>query len=68
MWNKVVELVLPQKEKEWVYQELDNNLSDKEKTSPMVCKPIGDYYYHAVNIGHNRYPLLTENHHNSWIT
>lgn len=58
MWNKVIELDIPQKEKEWVYQELDNNLAAEEKISPIVCKPIGDYYYHAVNKGHNQYKIF----------
>ena len=58
MWNKVIELDIPQKEKEWVYQELDNNLAAEEKISPIVCKPIGNYYYHAVNKGHNQYKIF----------
>ncbi len=58
MWNKVEELDLPQKEKEWVYQELDNNLTAEEKKDYIVCKAIGDYYYRAVNKGHNQYKIF----------
>ena len=57
LWKRIEELDLPQSEKEYVYEELDNNLTTEEKESALVNKAIGDYYYYAVNKGHNQYKI-----------
>ena len=57
LWKRVEELDLPQREREHVYEELDNNLSTKEKESAIVRRSIGNYIYAAVNIGHNQYKI-----------
>ena len=57
MWNKVRELDLPQSEREHIYEELDNNLTREEKESAIVSRPIGNFRYTAVHIGHNQYKI-----------
>ncbi len=58
MWKEYDEVVLDSVEKEHVYEELDNNLSAEEKASALVRRPIGDYYYTAINKGHNQYKII----------
>ena len=57
MWSKFEEVKMSQKEKEHVYEELDNNLTSEEKENALVNKAIGDYHYYAVNKGHNQYKI-----------
>lgn len=57
LWQRVDELDLPSAEKEYVYEELDNNLSVEEKESAIVIRAIGNHYYKAVNMGHNQYKI-----------
>lgn len=57
LWKKVKELDLPAKEKEYVYSEFDNNLSNEEKQFAIVRRAIGNFYYTAVNKGHNQYKI-----------
>ncbi len=56
-WGRLKELDLPQAERERVYEAFDNNLSIEEKQSALVRIAIGDYYYSAVNRGHNLYKI-----------
>ena len=56
MWNQFKEINISQREKEHIYEELDNNLTAEEKENALVNKAIGDYYY-AVNKGHNQYKI-----------
>lgn len=61
LWNSVEEVEgLSQREKEYVYEEFDNNLTPEEKESAVVCRPIGDFWYHAVNKGHNQYKIYSK--------
>ena len=57
MWNQFKEINISQREKEHIYEELDNNLTAEEKENALVNKAIGDYYYYAVNKGHNQYKI-----------
>ena len=57
MWSKFEEVKMSQKEKEHIYEELDNNLTSEEKENALVNKAIGDYHYYAVNKGHNQYKI-----------
>lgn len=57
-WNEVEELDLPQKEREYVYEQFDEWLTDEEKQSAIVRKAIGNYYYQAVHLGHNQYKIF----------
>lgn len=45
-------------EKEHVYEELDNNLTAEEKSMCLVRKAIDDYWYRAINMGHNQYKII----------
>lgn len=58
LWEKNDEIDIPQREKEHVYEELDNNLSAWEKESSLVDRPIGNYWYTAINKGHNQYKII----------
>lgn len=59
LWYSVKEIEgISAKEKEMVYEEFDNNLTAEEKSSAIVCRPIGDYWYKAVNRGHNQYKIF----------
>lgn len=49
---------LTAKEKEHVYEELDNNLTAEEKGLCIVKRAIGDYWYTAINKGHNQYKII----------
>lgn len=57
LWKQVDELELVQREKEYVYEELDNNLTAEERESAIVRRSIGNYAYTAVNKGHNQYKI-----------
>ena len=57
LWKRIEELDLPQSEKEYVYEELDNNLTTEERESAIVSRAIGNYRYSAVNKGHNEYKI-----------
>lgn len=57
LWKQVDELKLAQQEKEYVYEELDNNLTVEERESAIVRRSIGNYIYTAVNKGHNQYKI-----------
>ena len=58
LWRKVKEYPgLSGQEKEMVYEEFDNNLTAEEKESAIVSRPIGNYWYYAVNKGHNQYKI-----------
>ena len=41
MWSKFEEVKMSQKEKEHVYEELDNNLTSEEKENALVNKARG---------------------------
>lgn len=56
-WESTTELDLPQSEKEHIYEELDNNLTAEEKENALVSRPIGDYWYKAIHLGHNQYKI-----------
>lgn len=58
LWRKNQELILPSKEKEHVYEELDNNLTIEEKEQCIVRRPVGNYWYTAINKGHNQYKII----------
>lgn len=51
---------LPGKEKEYVYELFDNNLSDKERKDPIVFCDSKYYTYTAINNGHNRYTIINK--------
>ena len=60
MWNNVKELDLPKGEKEWVYQELDNNLTAEEKELKTLTESVldklhlmNDYAFSKLNPFHN---------------
>lgn len=58
-WNALEEFPgLTGKEKERVYEELDNNLTKEEKSYAIVSKRIDDYLYTAINKGHNQYKII----------
>lgn len=60
LWRRVTELDLPTKEKEYVYEQFDEWLTPEEKQSAVVCRPIGNYYYKGVNLGHNQYKIYAK--------
>lgn len=60
LWQKNRELLLPGREKEYIYGELDNNLSTEERESCIVRRAIGNYYYTAINMGHNQYKIISK--------
>ena len=60
LWQKNKELPLPGREKEYIYEELDNNLTIEEKESCIVRRAIGNYYYTAINMGHNQYKIINK--------
>lgn len=58
LWKKVEDVPgMSQGEKEHIYEEFDNNLTLEEKGSAIVSRPIGNYWYYAVNKGHNQYKI-----------
>ena len=57
LWKRVKELDIPQSEREYVYEQFDEWLTAEEKQSAIVCRPIGNYYYQAVHLGHNEYKI-----------
>lgn len=57
LWNEVKELDLPGPEKEHIYEEFDNNPSAEEKKCAIISRPIGNYLYKAVHLGHNQYKI-----------
>lgn len=58
LWQNTAEIDLPQKEKEYVYEELDNNLTIEEKESCIVTRAIENKVYKAINRGHNQYKII----------
>lgn len=58
LWQQYDELPLDRAEMELVYEELDNNLTVEEKECCMVRRAIGDYWYRAINLGHNQYKII----------
>lgn len=59
LWNKTPEFPgLSRSEKEWVYENFDNNLSDEEKTFAIVSRPFDNYHYTAIHKGHNQYKII----------
>lgn len=60
LWYSVDEIDIPQSEKEHIFEELDNNLTAEEKSKAIVSRPIDDYYYRAVNLGHNQYKIYAK--------
>lgn len=60
LWQKNQELILPGKEREHIYEELDNNLSMEEKEQCIVRRCIGNYRYTAINKGHNQYKIISK--------
>jgi len=59
LWKRYPEVKgLTAAEKEHVYEELDNNLTAEEKSLCLVRRPIGDYWYKAINKGHNQYKII----------
>lgn len=51
-------ITLPGKEKEYVYQLFDNNLSDEERKKAIVFCNSQYYTYKAINLGHNNYTII----------
>lgn len=59
LWAKHREAYgLTVREKEYVYEEFDNNLTQDEKTFPIVSKRINNTIYTAINKGHNQYKII----------
>lgn len=55
------DIIVEIKPPKWYYhicEELDNNLTPEEKGSPLVCRPILDYTYVAINFGHYNYVFI----------
>lgn len=57
-WNEFDEVDIPQSEKEYVYEELDNHLSEAERERHLVERAIGNYRYTALQKGHNQYKII----------
>lgn len=57
-WQKHTEIDIPQSEKKYVYEELDNDLTVEEKERAIVNRSIGNYYYTVINKGHNQYKII----------
>lgn len=60
LWRKNEELPLSQKEREYIYEELDNNLTIEEKEQCIVRRAIGNYWYTAIHMGHNQYKIISK--------
>ena len=58
LWNSYNEIQIDYKEKAFVTEELDNNLTAEEKSIAIVRRPIGNYYYTAINLGHANYKII----------
>ena len=58
LWNSYNEIQINYKEKAFVTEELDNNLTAEEKSIAIVRRPIGNYYYTAINLGHANYKII----------
>lgn len=58
LWTSSVEVDMPQREKERIYEELDNNLTDDEKESAIVTIDNANHRYTAINMGHNQYKII----------
>ena len=59
LWRKTQEFPgLSGREKEHVYEELDNNLSDDERTYAIVSRRIDNYLYTTIQKGHNEYKII----------
>lgn len=60
LWRKCRELNIPQREKEHVYEEFDYNLTDDEKERCLVYGEVNNYWYTAINKGHNQYKIINK--------
>lgn len=58
LWDEFDEIDISRGEKEYVYEELDNNLSDLKRQRCIVDSEIGNYKYTAINKGHNQYKII----------
>lgn len=59
LWKSTREFPgLSAREKEYVYEEFDNNLSKEEKAHDIVERRINNYLYTALNKGHNQYKII----------
>lgn len=59
LWRKIPEYPgLSKSEKERVYENFDNNLSDEEKQFAVVARTFDNYTYTAVHKGHNEYKII----------
>ena len=58
MWQQYDAVDMPAAEREHVFEELDNNLTTEERESAVVHRPIGNYTYTAINMGHNTYKII----------
>ena len=58
LWRKFEEIDVPNKE--YIYSEFDRYLSYEQKESALVCHIVDDYYYYAVNKGHNQYKIYAK--------
>ncbi|MDO4615694.1 MAG: hypothetical protein Q4B15_08705 [Lachnospiraceae bacterium] len=57
LWKRYTEIEISRAEKEYVYEELDNNLTVEERGLAVVRRAIGNYYYTAIHKGHNQYKI-----------
>lgn len=53
-------LDLPGKEKEYVYELLDNQLTKEQKERALVFCNSQYYTYGAINLGHNNYTIISK--------
>lgn len=58
LWKEYDEISIPASEKEKIYEEFDNNLTAEEKEFCIVHRPIGNYWYKAIHLGHNQYKII----------
>ena len=60
LWKEYKEIELKAGEKAKVVEELDNNLTAEERVSAVVSRPIGNYRYTAINLGHATYKIINK--------
>lgn len=59
LWRNTPEFPgLSNSEKEWVYENFDNNLTADEKSYAIVSRRFDNHEYTAINKGHNQYKII----------
>ena len=55
---RMKQIFLPREEYALVMHELNSNMSDEDRESMIVTKPIGDYVYAVINRGFGDYVIV----------